>query len=196
MVKQEHMKQEPGTQPNVLAAQPNYNGLDNKNSVAANRAAQQLQLQYGMRAAGSINAIQDCMGQQQQQQQQQPQSSSQTQQPTSHETGEPAGLGPTSQSAGTINHVGNGQTDGAGDEDGIEGILLRRGVSGNLHELGRVEIDGILHEQMAIKAKAMEGGGLMVPLKEATGRSPKRYSAGQSQERGRIRRWRRRRRRR
>ncbi|KAM5382409.1 hypothetical protein ACJA88_004204 [Fusarium oxysporum] len=41
-------------------------------------------------------------------------------------------------------------------------------ADGNLHELGRVEIDRMLHEQILAKAKSMEGGGLMLPLKEAT----------------------------
>lgn len=65
-------------------------------------------------------------------------------------------------------HINNGQTDGAGDEDEFEGVLMERSASGDLHELGRVEIDRMLHEQIAAKAKSMEGGGLMLPLKEAT----------------------------
>lgn len=179
MVRQENVKQEPVSQTN--ASQPNYNGIDNKNSVAASRAAQQLQLQYGMRAAGSINAIQDRMGQPLPQTQQPPG------QPASQETGLPAGHGQSSHGADAANHVNNGQTDGAGDDDGLEGVLLERGAGGNLHELGRVEIDRMLHEQMAIKAKAMEGGGLMVPLKEATGRSAraaKKHGKGKKQGKG------------
>lgn len=171
-MRQEGVKQEPASQPSTSAPQPNYNGMDNKNSVAANRAAQQLQLQYGMRAAGSINAIQDRMGQQQ------PQTQQPGGQPTGQEMGEATGF---QLPADATNHMGNGQTDGAGDEEGLEGVLLQRGVGGNLHELGRVEIDRMLHEQMAIKAKAMEGGGLMLPLKEATGRSA---NSARRQEKG------------
>ncbi|RDA85041.1 hypothetical protein CP532_4578 [Ophiocordyceps camponoti-leonardi (nom. inval.)] len=142
------VKQEPGAaQSQQYAA---YNGVENKNSVAASRAAQQLQMQYGMRAAGSINAIQDRLGQQQPQQQ----------------AGDAAG---PSQDAEAAGQVGNGQTDGAGDEDGgVEGVLLRHRADGSARELGRVEIDRLLHEQIAARAKAMEGGGLMVPLKEAS----------------------------
>ena len=66
------------------------------------------------------------------------------------------------------NHLQNGQTDGAADEDGFEGVLLERGAAGDFRELGRVEIDRMLHDQIAAKAKSMEGGGLMLPLKEAT----------------------------
>jgi transcription initiation factor TFIIA large subunit len=70
-------------------------------------------------------------------------------------------------------HLGNGQTDGAGDaEDGgledFEGVLMRQNEAGELQELGRVEIDNLLHRHIAARAKAMEGGGLMVPLREAT----------------------------
>ncbi|PNY26435.1 Transcription initiation factor IIA large subunit [Tolypocladium capitatum] len=157
-IKQE-IKQEPGSLANAMPPYPNYNGAD-KTSVAASRAAQQLQLQYGMRAAGSINAIQDRMGQQQ------PGQAGNQGEPLANAAGQqrrpPAG-------AGAANHISNGQTDGAGDdEDGFEGILLQRGATGNVHELGRVEIDRMLHEQIAAQAKAMEGGGLMLPLKEAT----------------------------
>lgn len=45
---------------------------------------------------------------------------------------------------------------------------MQRAASGDFCELGRVEIDRMLHEQILAKAKSMEGGGLMVPLKEAT----------------------------
>ncbi|PCD46092.1 hypothetical protein AU210_001505 [Fusarium oxysporum f. sp. radicis-cucumerinum] len=65
-------------------------------------------------------------------------------------------------------HIQNGQTDGAGDLEEFEGVLMQRAADGNLHELGRVEIDRMLHEQILAKAKSMEGGGLMLPLKEAT----------------------------
>ncbi|KAM0467032.1 hypothetical protein ACHAPV_000546 [Trichoderma viride] len=162
------IKQEPGTQqPNV--SYPSYNGME-KNSVAANRAAQQLQAQYGQRAQDSINAIQQGrMGQPQQPGQQPgpvlPQQPHQ--QPSEHQQ-----------------PLGNAQVDGAGDDamiedssdeeqESFEGVLLRHGVSGSPEELGRVEIDRILHDQMAAKAKSMEGGGLMLSLKEATKTQPK-----------------------
>lgn len=121
-------------------------GPDSTNSVAANRAAQQLQAQYGVRAAGSINAIQDRMGQQQQP------------------------------------NLGQGQTDGAAEEDAdyYEGVLMERSEAGTLHELGRVDIDRILHSKIAANSKSMEGGGLMLPLKEATSGS----AAGPSSRKG------------
>lgn len=149
------IKQEPGAQAPGLPLLPSYNGMDNKNSVAASRAAQQLQLQYGIRAAGSINAIQDRMGQQQQQGGQ-----------SQDQSGQPSG--------DASNNFSNGQTDGAGDapDDDFEGVLMQRNAAGTLDELGRVDIDRMMHARIAAKAKSMEGGGLMLPLKEATKRVP------------------------
>ncbi|OAA61537.1 Transcription factor IIA, alpha/beta subunit [Cordyceps fumosorosea ARSEF 2679] len=165
-IKQEpgvNIKEEPGTQAAAVPQQYPAYAIDSAGSVAANRAAQQLQAQYGMRAAGSINAIQDRMGQGPQQSGQAPQApaaaASQAQQPN-----------PTPPATGQ--QVQNNQTDGAGDvedegED-FEGVLLRRSDAGTLDELGRVDIDRMLHSRMAARARSMEGGGLMLPLKEAT----------------------------
>lgn len=55
-----------------------------------------------------------------------------------------------------------------GSSDAFEGVLMQRDAGGNPVELGRLEIDGLLHAQIASRAKQMEGGGLMLPLKEAT----------------------------
>lgn len=182
------IKQEPGSQ-----QYQNFNGSEKGNSVAANRAQQQLQAQYGPRAAGSINAIQDRMGQQPQVNPQNPQQS----QPQPPQQGQAQAMNQAQQqmyrqqmAAATQQQQQqqqqqqrNGQTDGPGDVDVMEfdvddddvddkaefeGILMQRAPGGNLQELGRVEIDGLLHEQMAAKAKSMEGGGLMLSLKEAT----------------------------
>lgn len=45
---------------------------------------------------------------------------------------------------------------------------MRQNENGETSELGRVDIDRLLHKEMAARAKQMEGGGLMLPLKEAT----------------------------
>ncbi|PHH70023.1 hypothetical protein CDD80_6284 [Ophiocordyceps camponoti-rufipedis] len=158
------VKQEPDSQPHLMQQFATYNGMENKNSVAANRAAQQLQMQYGNRAAGSINAIQG-MGQHQQ--------------PPGQQAGDATGHMQDPHGSDAVNHMGNGQTDGAADnDDGFEGFLFRRAAGGSAHELGRVEIDRLLHEQIAARAKAMEGGGLMVPLKEA----PRRRATGKAKD--------------
>ncbi|RSL96905.1 hypothetical protein CDV31_013277 [Fusarium ambrosium] len=199
------IKQEPGLQGNPMAYQA-YNNMDGKNNVAANRAAQQLQAQYGQRAAGSISALhqqqqpQPQQGQQQgavpQQQQpiQQPGLTQQQQQQQQLYRQQMAAATAQQQPANGQPHIRNGQTDGAGDADEFEGVLMERGASGDLRELGRVEIDRMLHEQILAKAKSMEGGGLMLPLKEATrhssasksrtanGKQPAAYDGGDDGE--------------
>ncbi|KAI1749677.1 transcription factor IIA, alpha/beta subunit [Xylaria castorea] len=57
------------------------------------------------------------------------------------------------------------QVDGAGEDDDHVGILLHQARNGETTEVGRVDIDRMLHAQIAARAKAMEGGGLMLPLK-------------------------------
>lgn len=171
----------------------NFSGMDGQNSVAANRAAQLVQQQYGERAVGSINAIQQghqTSGQQQQQPQQgQPQDPQQAyrQQMAAAVAQQQQGQGANG------SNLQNAQTDGAfdadsdEDEDDFEAVLLRK-TNGNIEELGRVEIDRLIHERIASQAKAMEGGGLMVPLKEATrhktARNPTRKGKGIAQNDG------------
>lgn len=197
------IKQEPGLQGNPMPYQA-YNNMNDKNNVAANRAAQQLQAQYGQRAAGSISALhqqqQPQQGQQQgvapQQQQaiQQPGLTQQQQHQQQLYRQQMAAATAQQQPANGQPHIRNGQTDGAGDADEFEGVLMERGASGDLRELGRVEIDRMLHEQILAKAKSMEGGGLMLPLKEATrhssasksrsanGKQPAAYDGGDDGE--------------
>jgi transcription initiation factor TFIIA large subunit len=214
------IKQEPGLQGNPMHYQQYNNnpnmGMNDKNNVAANRAAQQLQAQYGQRAASSINALHQQQqahpqqGQQHQQQpglpqqhqqQQQPNLTQQQQQQQQHQQQmyrqQMAAATAQQQQQHPSNgqpHIQNGQTDGAADMDEFEGVLMERSASGDLHELGRVEIDRMLHEQILAKAKAMEGGGLMLPLKEATrhssnstsrvskGKQPAAYDGGDDDE--------------
>lgn len=130
-------------------------------SGAAARAAQQLHQTFGNRAAASINAIHSGMSQQPQQQQQY----------------RPNG-----------NNLGNAQNDGANDDDGdivegrYEGVLMQKVKAGQPPvELGRVDIDRMMHEQIAANAKQMEGGGLMMPMTlipSGRGAPSKRRKAG------------------
>lgn len=175
-----------------------YGGNPNgPHNVAAQRAMSQLQNQYGAAAAASISAIQGfgqggqgqgasasprpagaaaqpgqaqrpasqaqyaqqmanrtaAMQQQQQQQPRQPQGA-----PVPYPG---QGNPPTQQ-----NGFQQSQVDGAGDD--FEGVLLRRNENGETSEMGRVDVDRLLHQQIASRAKQMEGGGLMLPLKQAT----------------------------
>ncbi|KAM7207708.1 Transcription factor IIA, alpha/beta subunit [Naviculisporaceae sp. PSN 640] len=64
------------------------------------------------------------------------------------------------------NGLPSAQVDGASSS--FEGVLMRRDAQGNPIEMSRFEIDEMLHAQLASRAKQMEGGGLMLPVKEAT----------------------------
>ncbi|KAK0731443.1 transcription factor IIA, alpha/beta subunit [Lasiosphaeris hirsuta] len=186
------IKQEPGlANAQGPAGHSVYNNTANPGrGMAAQRAAQALESQYGPRAAASINAIhmgsqlntahqpqqgqrlgqapqqinQQQMSQQQMNQQQmsQQQMNHQYRQGVMQQRPQPQ-QGPH---PGTSNGLPAAQVDGS--SDGFEGILMQRGPDGRPVEMGRVEIDSIIHAQIAARAKQMEGGGLMLPLKEAT----------------------------
>ncbi|KAL5611749.1 hypothetical protein BROUX41_000676 [Berkeleyomyces rouxiae] len=142
-----YIKAEPDLQPE-LSNVPFQN-------VAAARAAQQLQSNYGARATNSINAIRTGI------------------------SGQDSSQGQQQQQSGiALPHPS--QTDGAADLDDndVEGIIMRRQADGTLEEMGRIEIDRLLHTQITARAQAMEGGGLMLPLKSASRRSRKAAAAG------------------
>ncbi|KAF7938427.1 uncharacterized protein EAE98_000765 [Botrytis deweyae] len=64
--------------------------------------------------------------------------------------------------------VGGAQTDGAGDEtDESIGVIKQFDSQGNEIAMGRIEIDNLIRSKIESMGKAMEGGGLMLPLKEA-----------------------------
>ncbi|CAK7215454.1 transcription factor IIA subunit alpha [Sporothrix curviconia] len=152
----QHIKMEPNTQgfagiPNMPMPAPplpsfpsTQGGADN----AAARAAAMLSKEFGSAANASINALNT---QQQQQNRLNGVSKSQV----------------------------DGPADGADDDDdessAFEGVLLQKQQAGQPPvELGRMEIDNLLHEQMARRAKQMEGGGLMLPLQQQHQQKTKR----------------------
>lgn len=73
---------------------------------------------------------------------------------------------------GRMPHLGQAQNDGAAD-DGFESVGIMRGVDadGNEVEMGRVEIDHIIRRKIESMGQDMEGGGLMLPLKQRTSSS-------------------------
>ncbi|KAK3354235.1 transcription factor IIA, alpha/beta subunit [Neurospora tetraspora] len=182
MANEPAIKQEPGTmQPMMHPAYPGNNAA--RGGMAAQRAAQAIASRYGSQAQASINAIhqqtqqpqipgQAPQQQQQQQQQLNPQQQYQQnvaaqmqermQQRMQQQPGQPGQPQPPNQQNG----LGGAQVDGS--SDGFDGVLMRRDADGNPVEMGRVEIDNLLHAQLLEKAKQREGGGLMLPLKEAT----------------------------
>lgn len=198
-MKQESViKQEPGLvnsgmPPSHPGGMTQYPGIQGgAGGVAAQRAAAQLQNQYGSRAAASISAIHgynqggqpqgqqmpprpgappNQPGQAQRPQQtlaqaQQAQQAQYNQQVANQVAAMAQQRGAAPSRPGPQNGFQQSQTDGAAD--GYEGVLVRQNENGETSELGRMDIDRMLHKEMAARAKQMEGGGLMLPLKEAT----------------------------
>jgi len=153
------IKQEPGANP-LPASMPPFPPGPGSGNTAANRAAQQLHSTYGPRAAASISAIHSGI----------PQAGArpvgQPGHPTAQQYRAQVAAQQAAQQRMQQNGLANSQVDGTGDA--FEGVLMQRNAAGDEVELGRVEIDKMLHQQMAARAKQMEGGGLMLPLKQAT----------------------------
>ena len=157
------------------------------------RVIQQLQSQYGERAAGSITKLKAGMGMQTQngshtQGQPRPGGPPMPQQPgqyqgdpqQQHQQSMPPQQG-TQQQQQQQQQSSNGQRppssqmDGAGDGDSHVAVLVHQNQGGQSTELGRVEIDNMLHAQIAARARAMEGGGLMVPLRRTKAKPSASY---------------------
>jgi len=162
------IKQEPGTQQGIITpVQPYVAPAGNLTDPQA-RAAQLLHNSYGQRASASINALRN--------------EPAQAGRPGIAQMPPQQRMQHATQAHGT-NGLANAQTDGTGDV--YEGILMQQDGHGNAAELGRLEIDRILHEKIASRAKQMEGGGLMLSLREATKHktagASKKSAAGASQ---------------
>jgi transcription initiation factor TFIIA large subunit len=63
------------------------------------------------------------------------------------------------------------QTDGAGDEYEATSVVKQFDAEGNEIAMGRVEIDGLIRAKIVAMGQTMEGGGLMLPLKQASTRA-------------------------
>ncbi|KAI8965417.1 transcription factor IIA, alpha/beta subunit [Daldinia sp. FL1419] len=183
------VKTEPGLDTPMMTQTSQQSGP----GVVQERVSQQLQSMYGDRAAASINKLREqsfpqnqqrpgnqpippnYQGQYQQGHPQQqyrpgmsPNPQQQQQQPQQQQRMTmPNGQRPPSS-----------QMDGADDTEGRVGVIMRHTSSGGNVEMGRVEIDNLLHAQIAAQAKAMEGGGLMLPLKrKGKGQAVSQHSA-------------------
>ncbi|KAI3340670.1 transcription factor IIA, alpha/beta subunit-domain-containing protein [Ustulina deusta] len=164
-------------------------------NIAQQRVIAQLQNQYGDRAAASINKLREQPGggvTQPQNQQRMVNPSMPQPYPAQYHNNQQqyrpnVPLNPAAQQQQQQQRIPmvNGQrpptsqVDGAGEDDSHVGILIQQSRNGQATEMGRVEIDHLLHAQIAAKAKAMEGGGLMVPLKRASkGRAVSYHNSG------------------
>lgn len=143
--------------------------------TAQQRAAQNLQATYGSRAAASINAIQSNLPQGPQQghqpnlqQPQRPASGAPIQRPNMSQVQyQQAMAEQAARQRAQLQGVNSAQTDGAGEvEEESVGIMTRFDAQGRRTEMGRIEIDNMIRQQIEAKGRIMEGGGLMLPLKE------------------------------
>jgi transcription initiation factor TFIIA large subunit len=175
------IKQEPGlsTQPQLQAYHAGPQGvtsrppMGNASELAQQRAAQNLQSKFGARADAAITSLYNAKPGPQvnpgQPQPGQPQQINAAQYRQSMAAATAAAMHQHNPQA-PYSNGGNGlptsQVDGP--SEGFEGILMQRGPDGNTVEMGRVQIDEMIHAQIAARAKQMEGGGLMLPLREAT----------------------------
>ncbi|KAI0804351.1 transcription factor IIA, alpha/beta subunit [Xylaria sp. FL0064] len=174
------VKIEPGLEGNQM---PQAIPQGDPSNIAQQRVIAQLQNQYGDRAAASINKLreQPVSGVAQPQNQQRVANASMPQAYPAQYQNNPqqqyrpnvphnAAAQQQQQRAAMANgqRPPNSQVDGAGEDDSHVGILIQQSSGGQAIEMGRVEIDNLLHAQIAARAKAMEGGGLMVPLKRTS----------------------------
>ncbi|KAI0009440.1 transcription factor IIA, alpha/beta subunit [Xylariaceae sp. FL0662B] len=171
------VKIEPGLEstPMIPLANQHQSGHQGGGQAVQQRVIQQLQSQYGDRAAASISKLKE-----------QPQNGNQP--PNQQRPAQPMPQGYPRQYQGNPQQqyrptmapgqqqrppMPNGQRqnpsqmDGAGDSADHAGVLLYRGPNGETTWMAQVDIDRLLHDQIVAKAKAMEGGGLMVPLRRA-----------------------------
>lgn len=181
-----HIKPEPGLGPagvpsSVPAYQSSSAAASRAGGLGAERAIQNVTAQFGSRAATSINAIRSQVPlaagnagpsphQQAQYHQRMAAAQAQHQQHQQHQRA-------AGQMDGAADEVGGSDDDVEEGRDAYEGVLMRQTAQGTTEELGRLDIDRMLHDHIAAQAKKMEGGGLMVPLKQAKGTSTGRKSS-------------------
>ncbi|KAF7525351.1 hypothetical protein G7054_g11112 [Neopestalotiopsis clavispora] len=180
------VKNEPGikTEPG-LEQMPNMQQFSNPE--VRDRVINNLQTQYGSRADATINKLQESIGSAPNRPQYQVpprpagQAVSQQQRPNQMPNAVAAQQYQqqmaAQQRAQQSVQNGNAQKPAPSQFDGSaeEAVLVHQDASGQTTELGRVEIDRMLHAQLEARAKAMEGGGLMVPLKRAAKTSDVSY---------------------
>ncbi|KAI1106174.1 transcription factor IIA, alpha/beta subunit [Jackrogersella minutella] len=187
MIKPEpSVKTEPGLEHTPMISQAAQQA---GSGVVQERVSQQLQSMYGERAAASINKLreQSYNGAQPQNPQRpgsQPVPQNYPGQYQGHSQQQYRPTMPPNAQQQQRGQMPNGQRpnqsqmDGTSDAGDRLGVVMRRGPAGENMEMGRVEIDNMLHAQIAANAKAMEGGGLMLPLKRTSkGKAVSRHRA-------------------
>ncbi|KAK8064822.1 hypothetical protein PG994_007460 [Apiospora phragmitis] len=202
-----HIKAEPGVkiEPGTEQTGANHQAQVAPNELVQQRLAANLRNQFGERASDTIKNLQAGElrhgGAPQHPGQQRPMGQPGTQAQQANAQGHVQYRQQVA--ASTAQHVqaaqkGQGQyppqMDGTTEEQPYSGVLMQKGADGETTELGRVEIDRMLHAAIEAKAKSMEGGGLMLPLKRANkkhgsiqqissaGSGPSRFDGGDDEE--------------
>ena len=73
--------------------------------------------------------------------------------------------GQNGQSQNGYQGSGPPQTDGPGDDDEVDTLAV---IKSGDQAMGRIEIDSLIRAQIESRGRHMEGGGLMLPLKQAS----------------------------
>ena len=121
---------------------------------------------------GQAQASQQNQGQQQQQGQYPPQGQPQNQ------TQNPNGQNQGANNSGAGNGIVKTQVDGGAESDDEDrhahfGVFKTKGPNGQVIE-SQVEVDNMLRRQIEARGRAIEGGGLMVEMKEHNKRAAER----------------------
>jgi transcription initiation factor TFIIA large subunit len=82
------------------------------------------------------------------------------------------------------NGLGGAQNDGAGDEVESYSVIKQFAPDGTEMTMGRIEIDGLIRAKIEAMGQSMEGGGLMLPLQQASTPSSRRQRKPKSQGMG------------
>lgn len=203
-----HIKAEPGVkiEPGLdPAGASNQHQAAPPNDIVQQRLANNLRNQFGDRASNTIKNLQAADLRQgapqhagQQRSPGQPPTPAQAQANAQAQYNQSMAASAAQHVQGQAAQNGQGvyppQVDGTAEETSYSGVLMQKGADGETTELGRVEIDRMLHAAIEAKAKSMEGGGLMLPLKRAgrkhapsqqlssAGSGPSRFDGGDDEE--------------
>ncbi|KAI6251311.1 Transcription initiation factor IIA large subunit [Erysiphe necator] len=180
-----HIKTEPGTEnSSINQYSSQISSLPHTATTAQQRAAAHLHNNYGPRAAASINAIQQgashnqqggptfqqiqIMQQQQQLQLQQQQSAQQITQQEYQKKITPGDQNITNlQASRPTSDLGNAQTDGVGNDFSLRDTDgASRAIKIDKITLCRTEIDSLIRTKVKAMGTSIEGGGLMIPLRQ------------------------------
>jgi len=82
------------------------------------------------------------------------------------------------------NGLGGAQNDGTGDEVESYSVIKQFAPDGTEMTMGRIEIDGLIRAKIEAMGQSMEGGGLMLPLQQASTSSSRRQRKPKSKGMG------------